>query len=119
MSERHLVLRNLLEFAKPLDELRSSLATFGWDFRDIPLTMTSDHLNNVIGRYLKGELSAQQVEDWANIVEGREDISLRPKDAQLLHDIVYELANPKLTEELSHKRAREMIDLLNNKSKAK
>lgn len=101
MSDRHTVLRDLVEFAKPIDELRDALAVFPWDFRDIPLTMTADHIRRVIERYLKGELSAQHVEDWANLIEGREDIAFRSRDAETLHEIIYELANPLLTEALS------------------
>lgn len=113
MSDRHTVLRDLIELAKPIDELRRSLAAFEWDFKDIPLTMNGDHLRNVIARYVKGELSAQHVEDWANLLEGREDLTFRSSNAEVLREILHELANPELTEELSHQRAKELVNRLN------
>ena len=113
MSDRHIVLRGLVEFAKPIDELRSSLSAFKSDIKDIPLTMNGDHFRNVVVRYMKGELSAQNVEDWATLIEGREDITIRSSNAEALREILHELANPELTEKLSHQRAKEMVSLLN------
>jgi hypothetical protein len=117
LSDRHLALKDLVEFGKSIDDLRSSLAAFEWDFKDIPLTMNGSHFRSVIERYMKGELSAQHVEDWANLIEGREDISFRSNNAETLRQILYELANPELTEKLSLRRAGEMIALLNKHAK--
>ena len=113
MIDRYVMLRDLVGFAKPISELRGLLGTFKWDFDGIPLTMTRRHLRDVIERYMKGEISAQDIEDWANLIEGREDMTFESRDDNLLSEIVYELANPELTEELSYQRAKEIVDLLN------
>lgn len=112
MINRHTVLRSLAEFSRSLNELRDLLGLLEWDFDDLPFVMKRLHLHGVLERYLSGNLSSQDVEDWANLVEGREDVVFESGDAELLDEIVYELANPRLTKQLSDQRAKEIISLL-------
>jgi hypothetical protein len=49
------------------------------------------------------------VERWANLIEGREDISFEGKHEKWIAETVYELANPALTAQLDITRARELI----------
>lgn len=112
MIDRYVVLQALVSFARSISELRGLLGSIEWDFDGCPLVMNRGHFRKVLERYLNGDLSSQDVEDWANLVEGREDIAFEAGDAQLLHEIVYELANPELTEHLSNQRAREVVSLL-------
>jgi len=112
MIDRYVVLQALAEFSKTTSELQGFLESLEWDFDGPPLVMNRGHFRSVLERYLKGGLSSQEVEDWANLVEGREDITFEPDDAELLREVVYELANPELTEQLSNQRAMDMVGLL-------
>ncbi len=114
MINRHTALQSLVEFSRSLKELRDLLGLLEWDFADSPLVMKRSHFHDVLERYLSGNLSSQDVEDWANLVEGREDRVFGSEDSELLGEIVYELANPRLTEQLSGQRAKEIASLLVN-----
>jgi hypothetical protein len=70
------------------------------------------HLVRIAERYLKGDLLANNIELWANLLEGRDDISFESGYEKELSNFVYELANPLLVGSLDGKRATEIIDLL-------
>ena len=114
MIDRHVVLQALVAFTGSIDEIRRLLGCLDPDFEGAPITMNKEDIRKALERYLKGDLSLHDVEDWANLVEGREDIVFAKRDEELLSEIIYELANPDLTEQLSSKRAKEIINLLTN-----
>ena len=88
----------LVRFARPLEDLREALATFEWDWDSRALaSLTSTDIASVLHRYEAGELSAAEVEDWANLIEGREDIDLDDRTSEAIFD----LANPVLQGPLS------------------
>lgn len=74
-NDRSTVIETLLNFSRPLDELQRQLSGFDWDFEGVPIVLHPDHIVHVLGRYLSGELTASMVERWANLIEGREDLS--------------------------------------------
>ncbi len=113
MNTRTELLNSLLSFDQPLRQITSTLATFGWD-SDLPLiTLNRQHIATVLTRYLDSELSKVDVEDWANAIEGREDISYENGVTDELSNIVYQLANPRLTLPMSATSARELLKQLN------
>lgn len=46
--------------------------------------------------FLKGELSADHLEQWAEAVHGADDVILDPSDRDLLADALFELSTPEL-----------------------
>lgn len=63
------------------------------------------HVVATLERFLGGQISALDVEEWANIIEMREDIGFNGKTK----DAVWELANPQLTQALTLDVARRII----------
>jgi hypothetical protein len=108
-NDRSTVIENLVNFSRPLDELQQQLSGLDWDFEGAPIVLTLDHIVHVLRRYLSGELTACMVEQWANLIEGREDISFDNMHEKCMAATIYELANPVLTAGLEIKRARELI----------
>lgn len=100
----------LIEFAAPLDQIRERLAQFEWDYDGTTVVLSREHIIDVLRRYVRGEISAHALEDWANLIEGREDISLADNDRVWIEHAIYELANPVLTRALDNERAIELID---------
>jgi len=113
MSDRKKALLELISFSKPVDVLANNIKQFDWDPDGVSVPMGVEHLCGVLLRYVGGESTAQDVEDWANLVEGREDIDFESSHAAVLDECLYELANPDLTSALSVQRACELIQLLN------
>lgn len=64
-----------------------------------------DHVTATLKRFLLSELSALDVEEWANIIEMREDIEFDEKTKEA----IWELANPKLAEPLTPEVAKRII----------
>jgi hypothetical protein len=94
--ERRTVVADLIRFNQPLAELEARLARFPWDCDEPLVVLTTGHLRSVTDRFLAGELTAEQVEEWANLVELREDIDLDPAHWTAIQDAVFRLANPYL-----------------------
>lgn len=113
MNKNRLALvKALIELSLPLDELDSRLREFDWDFEDAPIELRRTHVIYALGRYLNGELSASDVERWANLVEGREDIYFEESSGGQLDEVIYELANPTLTASLDEVHASTIIEAL-------
>lgn len=91
-EERVKLLRRLLALGQPTADLVASLSQLGWDSTEL-VHMTTNDARAVLQRVLAGELSAEIVEEWANAIEGRDDIGFYPP---CLNDMVFELANPTL-----------------------
>ncbi len=105
---------SLLSMSMPLTEVTRQLATMNWDYDGVGVTLTKKHLSNVLGRYLRAEVSEADIEMWANQVEGRDDVQIDPSSAQEIEDVLYELANPVLTQTLDLARAVQLVDTLNS-----
>ena len=116
MNTRTELLNSLLSFDQPLRQITSTLATFGWD-SDRPLvTLNRQHIATVLTRYLDSELSKVDVEDWANAIEGREDIGYENGVADGLSDVIHQLANPQLTLPMSASFAKKLLKQLGERA---
>lgn len=93
-------IRSLVALDRPLDELRERVASFPFDWDGPPLgTLRREHLLAVLARWQSGELTPEEVEDWANLVEVRDDLDHDPTDPAVA-GAVFDLANPLLQGEL-------------------
>lgn len=95
-----------------MDQLTHTLQHFPWDSPTELVILTPDHIRHVVARYLTGELNEQQLEDWANAIEGREDIGFLPSSEVVLQDAVFQLANPLLTQPITHKSMEQLLKTL-------
>ncbi|MBA5636082.1 hypothetical protein H3H37_03340 [Duganella sp. LX20W] len=108
-NERLELVRRLLACAQPLHATLSALSAIGWDYEGLPVLLTEEHIAAVLRRFLTGNLSAMDVETWANGVEGRDDIATAPASEHRMTEIVHELANPALHHPLAPARARALL----------
>lgn len=108
--ERANLLRELLNLERPLELIALGLKELPWDWDGPELvTLTAAHGLAVLERFLNGDLSADEVEEWANLIECREDVGFEPsRNAQLL-ELIHELANPLITAPLTDDMARTWI----------
>jgi hypothetical protein len=88
---REETVQSLVRLDQPLPLLRESLAAFPWDWEGEPLaTVHGRDVAFILRRYVAGDLTAEQVENWANLVEVRDDIKFDAEAA----DAIFCLANP-------------------------
>jgi hypothetical protein len=103
---REQAVADLVRLRRPLAEAITSLRRFPWDSDEELVELGPADLRRVLDRCLAGDLSAEQLEDWANAVESREDIAFEPRD---VIDLVAELANPTLFRPLTQETVRDLV----------
>lgn len=111
MDRLHLI-QCLLTFSQPLMETIVQLAEIEWDYEGDCVELTKEHLHSALQKYLNGILSGEDIELWANQIEGREDIEFEISGEHVIQDILYQLANPLLTHSLDNAEANALISKL-------
>ena len=83
----------LVRLEQPLDAVRASLSLFEWDWEGPPIArLDAREVATVLQRYTAGEVTGDEVETWANLLEGRDDVEFETEAAEAIFD----LANPEL-----------------------
>jgi len=108
MKKRETVLNSLLALERPLNQVLMELRAIPWDSHDEIVVITRAHVSVVLRRFIAGELRESEVEDWANAIEGRDDIGFTELHAAVLKRVLHELANPALEGALTNRRAIEL-----------
>ena len=62
----------------------------------------------IIDRFLAGNITAAQLQEWAENLEVREDVAFDEKNAELLDDIFFRIATPMINEPLTLEVVRAM-----------
>lgn len=106
--DRASALRALIAYEKPVEPILADLRAYGWDAAKPFAALTKADIVSILDRYLAGDLTPQQVADWADLVECREDIELPEADKASISDAVFQLANPILNGELTMQLAELM-----------
>jgi hypothetical protein len=110
MDSRESLLHILLSFARPIPGITRDLSAYGWDAPRPLAVLDAIHLSTALNRFIAGELSSAQVEEWANCIECRDDIEYDPSSATGL--ALHELANPLLTRPLTRQSAAALVATL-------
>ncbi len=111
---RYQLLNALLTFEQPLLDILDSLNKLSWDSEEILIKLKKEHIIHLLQRYLQGQLSITDVENWANAIEGREDIEPEENGKGILDEILFDLANPLLSQPLSPESAQDYLTQLNS-----
>ena len=109
MKDREQLLLELLCSPKAAEALTRALARFGWD-SDVELVTLC--AVDVLREYAARDLSAAEVEAWAEALEVREDVAMEFGQDGVVHNVIHILANPAIEGPLSPERARLMGDEL-------
>lgn len=105
VKDRASLLRSLIDFDDPVQDVMAGLQQLPWDV-EVPVVQFSvDDATSVLRRYEAGQLSAPDIEAWANAIEGRDDIGI-DDDHLDLREMIYQLANPLLTQRLTRDAAQ-------------
>ncbi len=111
MKPRKKLLENLVKFNRDLCYLKNELKKHPWDI-EFPLYMVENkHLKSVLERAINSEINLQSIEDWANIIECREDLEYQN---EITHEIIDKLANPILFGNLSRLKLLELLSLIDD-----
>jgi hypothetical protein len=108
------VLGRLVRLDGSLREIQDALRQYPWESNSYRVFLTRAHLVSVLERFVTHALTAQQVEDWANALESREDVGFHEDSEAGLKEALHELANPELHEPLTQDRARRWLGRLSS-----
>lgn len=111
MEERTKALWDLLSFSVSNEEIKTRLSKFCWDIEEPLVILTRNNLIDVLLRLQQKQLTDSEVEEWANIIESREDIRF---EESVTKQFVFELANPVLYGRISDEKISEMLSALND-----
>lgn len=111
-TKRKTVLVSLLQYDKSLQEHRNDLKSIPWDCDEELVILNGNHISKVLKRFVKGELSKEEIEEWANLIEGREDIEIEMAQEELVGNIINHMANPELQGTLTIDQANVWLDSL-------
>ena len=111
-QDRRTTLDSLIQLSVPLAAIQSELRKFPWDSEEEFVVLTAADIANVLQRYLDGSVSADTVRDWAETIEGRDDIAFEASQRDTILQSIHELANPLLYEGLNETRARQLVQAL-------
>jgi hypothetical protein len=111
-AQRQQALRDLLELRVPVNMATGALARFGWDSEQELVTLTRADATRTLTRYLTGELSADDVEQWADALEVREDVGREPGFGDELTELLFQLATPEVAGKITPETAKHWINTL-------
>ncbi|MBR1236790.1 hypothetical protein JQ597_34510 [Bradyrhizobium sp. AUGA SZCCT0177] len=92
---RQAILSSLIHLDAPLADLKLALASISWD-AEPTITLARQDIATVLQRFVRGEIDAAVVEEWANLVECREDIQSEAGHEETIAAAIHDLANPEL-----------------------
>lgn len=107
--ERIAAVERLIALADPLPVCRARIAGCAWDYHGVPALLTRADIIRILRRYLADELTAADVEGWADAVECRDDIEYDAPDLDEISDLLTILSNPAINGPLTKAAAREML----------
>jgi len=88
------VFQEVLELSKPVSALVGQKAE-----NNFQITVEPEHVRNAIKRFILGELSADDLEEWANLLEAEPVFVHRRDETEAsTRSVIFRLANPNLTE---------------------
>ena len=106
------ILLDLVHFKNNIDTLRNMLSQIGFDSETELVYMSRDYMVEILQRSLDKKISFLELEEWANLIECREDIGFEDKKTQ---EMVFKLANPYLYGKLDEKQVLSYLNELDEK----
>ncbi|RWC50776.1 MAG: hypothetical protein EOS55_02340 [Mesorhizobium sp.] len=110
-QKRRSIIRSLVELDQPVTELKTLLAPLPWDYPKPLVRLTYDHIRSVLLRFLAGNLEAKDVEEWADLVEMRDDIEFAEERTQ---EVIHMLSTPQIHFPIDGQLARLLLSPISN-----
>ena len=106
------ILLDLVHFKNNIDTLKNMLSQIGFDSETELVSMSRDNIVEILQRSLDKKISFLELEEWANLIECREDIGFEDEKTQ---EMIFKLANPYLYGKLDEKQVLSYLNELDEK----
>ena len=103
------ILLDLVHFKNNIDTLKNMLSQIGFDSETELVSMSRDDIAEILQRSLDKKISFLELEEWANLIECREDIGFEDEKTQ---EMIFKLANPYLYGKLDEKQVLSYLNEL-------
>lgn len=101
-SERTTVLTTLVNFNRPIREIAARLEQFPMDCEQEDATeLRANHIEAVLRRYLEGRLDSTDIQEWAQVMEGRSDIRFDSRNPKAVWRLMFRLSNQDVSEKIA------------------
>ncbi|MBF3377886.1 hypothetical protein [Leptospira borgpetersenii] len=108
-----LLITTLSDFKKH-HELITRLSAFEFDFKVAIFIVDKGIILKYLLNYLNGNITADELSEWAYFIEVRDDVGVDIENAKILRDIIFWLSSPELNYELNQVNVKEIfIEKLN------
>ena len=101
-------LRQIIRFGEQRELAYAALASFPFDCDVALLEVNKLDLTLALNKFLVNEISADDLEMWANFIECRDDLNY-----ETIEEFIYALANPYLVGEFDLIKIKKMVRLVN------
>jgi hypothetical protein len=105
--DRSSALKQIVTFGPERDLAFSALVSFGYDSDDELFEISDSVLIGVLKKYIADEVTAEELEEWANFIECREDLNY-----EKVEGYIYALANPILVGTIDKDNIKQMLKSL-------
>ena len=106
------ILLDLVHFKNNIDALKNMLSQIGFDSETELVSMSRDDIVEILQSSLDKKISFLELEEWANLIECREDIGFEDEKTQ---EMIFKLANPYLYGKLDEKQVLSYLNELDEK----
>lgn len=110
MKTRKQILESLIAFDRSLSEIQKDMATLDWDSEEYVTTLTRQDILSVLNRYLNKEFTAEEIRDWAEELDARQDYAREKGYQDLVIETIFNLSTePWLGLPLTPEYAQQLI----------
>jgi len=112
MRDRADIARDIVLLNGNLNILHKELSLYPWDIENPIIDIANPDVLNILNRVIAEQISYAELEDWANLIEGRDDFSF---ESEKLQEIIFRLANPSLHGGMNQQIAIKLVKELQNR----
>ena len=106
------LLRKMVAYELPVDPTVKALAELPYDCDSDLVVVASADILRMVDRSVQRELSLEQLVEWADFLEVRDGVGFAAPHSDRLKEIVWELANPELSGEITQDRLSKLREEL-------
>ncbi|PKG36909.1 hypothetical protein [Psychromonas sp. Urea-02u-13] len=100
-------LEQIITFGGFREEAFGELVNFAFDCEVELFEVNNDILEVVLKKYLSNFISSDELEEWANFIECRDDVNYAKVEG-----FIYALANPELMGKITDNKIYKMLEVL-------
>lgn len=110
-SMRLEAVRDLIELRDTLSNCRNRLLQFPWNFEGQATVITRLDVETVLTSFLQGKISSKDLEEWADLLELREDVAYEADHREWLNFALFNLSDQHLNGAISATSVSELLSL--------